>query len=87
LLKKEGKPNKVILDPPRSGAGKNTLSEIVNLNPETIVYVSCDSATFARDLRILLENGYRVERIKPVDMFPHTTDVETVALLQKIRLK
>ncbi len=83
LQKKEGKPNKVILDPPRSGAGKNTLSEIVNLNPETIVYVSCESATLARDLRILLENGYRVERIKPVDMFPHTTEVETVALLQK----
>ncbi|TFZ40413.1 23S rRNA (uracil(1939)-C(5))-methyltransferase RlmD [Soehngenia longivitae] len=83
LQKKEGKPNKIILDPPRAGADKKTLFEIIKLNPETIVYVSCDSATLARDLKILLENGFEVKKIKPVDMFPHTTEIECVVLIQK----
>ena len=85
LQKKEGKPNKIILDPPRAGADKKTLFEIVKSNPETIVYVSCDSATLARDLKILLENGFEVKKIKPVDMFPHSTEIECVVLLSRIK--
>lgn len=85
ISKKEGIPNKIILDPPRSGADKNTIYEIIRLNPEDIVYVSCNSSTLARDLNILLNNGYKVKKIKPVDMFPHTTEIETVALLSKVK--
>jgi 23S rRNA (uracil1939-C5)-methyltransferase len=85
VQKKEGKPNKIILDPPRAGADKKTLFEIIKLNPETIVYVSCDSATLSRDLKILLENGFEVKKIKPVDMFPHSTEIECVVLLSRIK--
>ena len=56
---------------------------MVNMEPERIVYVSCDSATLARDVKYLRENGYELERVKAVDMFPHTGHVETVVLLSQ----
>ena len=56
---------------------------MIKMAPERIVYVSCDSATLARDLKYLCANGYRLERIRPVDMFPHTVHVETVVLIQR----
>ena len=63
------------------------LGSIVQMAPERLVYVSCDPATLARDLRILEGKGYRVEVVQPVDMFPWTHHVETVVLLSKLQPK
>lgn len=83
LMKKGIKGNKVVLDPPRKGCEKEVLEAIVELNPEKVVYVSCNSTTMARDVKYLVENGYRVEEVQPVDMFPHTAHCEVVVKLQK----
>lgn len=71
----------IVVDPPRKGCDETLLCTMVEMKPERIVYVSCDSATLARDLKYLCENGYELKRVKPVDQFPHTVHVETVALL------
>jgi len=79
----------VVVDPPRAGCKESLLQTLVKIAPERIVYVSCDPATLARDIKILenleCEDGskYRFEEATPVDMFPHTVHVETVALLSK----
>lgn len=73
----------VVVDPPRKGCDEKLLETMIEMNPERIVYVSCDSATLARDLKYLRENGYEVKKVQPVDMFPHTGHVETVVLLSK----
>ncbi|AFU97871.1 23S rRNA (uracil(1939)-C(5))-methyltransferase RlmD [Simiduia agarivorans] len=69
----------VLLDPPRAGA-KEALVRVVALNPARIVYVSCDPATFARDATYLIQQGYRLARLQPHDMFPQTMHLETLAL-------
>ena len=71
----------IVVDPPRKGCDENLLSTMVKMQPERIVYVSCDSATLARDLRYLCDNGYELKRVCPADMFPQTVHVETVVLL------
>lgn len=71
----------VIMDPPRSGSDEAFLSSVVKLQPERIVYVSCNPETQVRDLKYLVKNGYTVEGIQPVDMFPQTYHVESVAKL------
>ncbi len=76
------KANKIIVDPPRAGLDRKVIDEILNINPETLVYVSCDPITLARDLNIL-KNNYAVEKIIPVDMFPRTYHVETVCKLRR----
>lgn len=76
--------NVVIMDPPRAGASKQFLSCLVSAEPERIVYISCNPETQKRDLFYLVKNGYKVKKIQPVDMFPHTEHIETVVLLQKI---
>lgn len=73
----------ITVDPPRKGCDRKTLDFLINESPERLVYVSCDSATLARDLRILSDGGFDIERITPVDMFPRTKHVETVALLSR----
>ncbi len=73
----------VVLDPPRKGMEEEALSVIADMNPERIVYVSCDSATLSRDILFLTDRGYSVKRVRCVDMFPHTVHVETVILLTK----
>ena len=73
----------VILDPPRAGSDERFLSAVTTVAPERVVYVSCNPETLARDLGYLTRHGYRVERIQPVDMFPHTEHIETVVLLSK----
>ena len=78
-------PNVVIVDPPRSGMHKNTVEDVINLNPEKIVYVSCNPATQVRDIKIFVDNGYELIKMRPVDMFPHTFHIENVALLIKIK--
>ena len=83
-LKNEGiKPDTVILDPPRKGCAEELLKTVAEINPQKIVYVSCDPATLARDCARLLDLGYVVEEVTPVDMFPRTHHVESVALLTK----
>ena len=71
----------VVVDPPRKGCDEKLLDTIVNMAPEKVVYVSCDSATLARDLKYLNEYGYVVRKVQPVDMFPMGVHVETVVLL------
>lgn len=73
----------VFMDPPRAGSDEAFLSSVVTLNPKRIVYVSCNPETQERDLKYLIKNGYKVKKIQPVDMFPHTNHVETVVLLSR----
>lgn len=77
-----GSPEVVITDPPRAGMHGNVVKALLEINPERIVYVSCNPATQARDIA-LLDNGYKVLRVQPVDMFPHTYHIENIALLEK----
>ena len=76
-------PDVVLLDPPRAGMNPKTVNDIIKLNPPKIVYVSCNPSTQARDIKLLSEAGYKLIKIRPVDMFPHTFHIETVALLVK----
>lgn len=71
----------VFMDPPRAGSDENFLSSVVKLSPAKVVYVSCNPETLARDTEYLTGNGYQVESVWPVDMFPHSGHVETVCLL------
>lgn len=74
----------MVIDPPRKGCGAACLETMLLMKPERIVYVSCDPATLARDLKILCADGrYELVKVQPVDMFPHTAGVETVVLLSK----
>ena len=73
----------IVVDPPRKGCDPALLETIVKMAPERVVYVSCDSATLARDLKVLCGNGYELAKVRPVDMFPETVHVETVVLLSK----
>ena len=75
------RPDVVVVDPPRKGCDKKLLDTIVSMTPDRIVYVSCDSATLARDLKLLVEYGYKVEKVQSVDQFGNTVHVETVVLL------
>ncbi|MCQ2252826.1 MAG: 23S rRNA (uracil(1939)-C(5))-methyltransferase RlmD [Bacteroidales bacterium] len=71
----------VVVDPPRKGCDKTLLDTIIKMKPRRMVYVSCNSETLARDLKYLSENGFFIEKIQPVDMFPNSIHVETVATL------
>jgi 23S rRNA (uracil1939-C5)-methyltransferase len=80
LLRAKYRPQLVILDPPRIGAAE-LMEPIVKLQPRSVIYVSCDVATLARDLRILIENGYGAHRIAAFDFFPNTHHAEIAAHL------
>ncbi|MEN8118383.1 MAG: 23S rRNA (uracil(1939)-C(5))-methyltransferase RlmD [Bacteroidota bacterium] len=82
FVKENGHPDVIITDPPRAGMHADVVNTILKLSPEKIVYVSCNPATQARDLS-LLDSDYQIEKIQPVDMFPHTHHVENVVLLNK----
>ena len=71
----------IVVDPPRKGCDENLLATIIEMQPDRVVYVSCDSATLARDLKYLCERGYELKKVCPVDMFPNTVSVESVCLL------
>ena len=73
----------IVVDPPRKGCDEKCLETMVQMAPERIVYVSCDPATLARDLKYLCGNGYCLERVQAVDQFPETVHVETVVLLSQ----
>ncbi|NLH63790.1 MAG: 23S rRNA (uracil(1939)-C(5))-methyltransferase RlmD [Erysipelotrichaceae bacterium] len=74
----------MIVDPPRKGCSKDTLDAIMKIAPKRLVYVSCDPATLARDVKILTDHEYQLEKIQPVDMFPQTVHVETVVLMSRV---
>ena len=77
----------IVVDPPRKGCDEKLLQCMVQMAPKRIVYVSCDPATLARDLGFLEANGYKVEKVRCTDMFPHSTHVESVVLLEKRKKK
>ena len=76
----------IVVDPPRKGCDEVLLDTMVKMQPERIVYVSCDSATLARDLKYLVANGYEVKKVQGVDQFGHTGHVETVVLLSREKI-
>lgn len=80
-------PDVIVVDPPRKGCDEACLAVMLKMKPERIVYVSCDSATLARDLRILCEGGYELSRVRGVDQFGMTVHVETVCLLSKLNVE
>ena len=82
FIEKHGHPDVIITDPPRDGMHKDVIAQIIGILPQRIVYVSCNSATQARDLA-LLDEHYKVTRVQPVDMFPQTFHVENVVCLEK----
>ena len=81
FIAQHGKPDVIITDPPRDGMHKDVIEQILKIAPEKVVYVSCNSATQARDLA-LMDEKYKVTRVRPVDMFPQTHHVENVVLLE-----
>ena len=83
LAEKGEKVNVVFTDPPRAGCSREFLSSLVKLSPDRVVYVSCNPETLARDLEFLKKNKYVVEKIQPVDMFPHTKHCEVVCSIKK----
>ena len=80
-------PDVIVVDPPRKGCDALCLDTMLRMAPERIVYVSCDSATLARDLRILCDGGYELQKVRPVDQFGQTVHVETVVLLSTQKTK
>lgn len=85
MLKNRGvRPDVVVLDPPRKGCDSSLIETVVKMGPERVVYVSCDPATLARDLKIFAQQGYVPKELTPVDMFPRTSHVETVVLMSRV---
>lgn len=85
ILKTWGVPDLLMLDPPRSGAGGKVMRRIGRLGTDRVVYVSCNPESFAEDISWLSAYGYELEKVQPVDLFPHTVHVELVSLLRKTR--
>ena len=83
LVSKGKRADVVFADPPRAGCTKEFLSSVVDCKPGKLVYISCNPDTLARDAAFLVKNGYKVVKVQPVDLFPHTNHVETVVLLSR----
>lgn len=84
LINKNTEFDVVLLDPPRKGCDNNALDYAIKLAKKYIIYVSCNPATLARDLKYLHENGFKTKYIQPVDMFPHTYHIESIALIERV---
>ena len=80
----EDTPDIIILDPPRSGCKKELIQAVINKSPRTIIYVSCNPATLARDLALFKDTNYAIKEIQPIDMFPQTGHVECVVLMSRV---
>ena len=85
LCDKGRAPDVIITDPPRKGCDALTLDSIVKMSPKRVVMVSCNPATAARDCRYLADKGYKLQKVRAVDLFPGTGHVETVVLLSKVQ--
>ena len=83
LLVQAGKPDVVVIDPPRAGLSQKMVRRVIECEAKKIVYVSCNPTTLAPNAAQLVEAGYRLTRVRPVDMFPQTPHIECVALLEK----
>lgn len=83
LIEKGTRPDVIVIDPPRKGCDKAVLNAITGSAVQRVIYVSCDPATLARDVRILVDCGYSIQKVQPIDMFPQTAHVETVVLLSR----
>ncbi len=83
LVERAGRPDVVVVDPPRAGLSKRVVHRIIDASPRRIVYVSCNPTTLAPNAAELAEAGWRLVRVRPVDMFPQTHHIECVALLER----
>ena len=83
LVRHGSRPDVVVLDPPRAGCEKRVLDAIAQVRPKRVVYVSCNPASLARDAAILRDHGFVLRKVQPVDVFPHTCHVESVALFSR----
>jgi len=81
--KKLQKPDIIIIDPPRAGMHKKTILDIIEKEPKKLIYISCNPGTQARDIKELSQNNYKLKKVLPLDMFPHTPHVENIAILEK----
>ena len=81
LLEEAGKPDVLVIDPPRAGLSQKVVRRVLEAGAERIVYVSCNPTTLAPNARQMVEAGYRLSEVRPVDMFPQTPHIECVALL------
>ncbi len=87
VIEEHGVPSVIILDPPRKGCDTSLLDTVIASGSECIIYISCNPATLARDLKVLCAVGYEIRRVQPVDMFPESGHVETVCLLSKMSVE
>ena len=88
LLAERGeKPNVIVVDPPRKGVSADVIEAIATMQPQRVVYVSCDPATLARDVKLLTEKGYTLRSAEAVDLFPKCAHIETICLLSKLNAK
>ena len=78
-------PPLVVMDPPRSGAGQKVMAALANLEPDCIIYVACDPAALARDLKVAVSRGYQIASLQTFDLFPHTHHLESVCLMVKVK--
>ena len=83
LLEEAGRPDVVLIDPPRAGLSAKIVRRVLECEAERIVYVSCNPTTMAPNARQIVDAGYRLARVRPVDMFPQTPHIECVALLER----
>jgi 23S rRNA (uracil1939-C5)-methyltransferase len=83
LVEQAGRPDVVVVDPPRAGLSKKVVRRVIECDARRIVYVSCNPTTLAPNAAQLVEAGYRLRRVRPVDMFPQTPHIECVALLER----
>ena len=83
LVEQAGRPDVVVVDPPRAGLSQKVVRRIIEAAPKRIVYVSCNPTTLAPNAAQLVEAGYALRRVRPVDMFPQTHHIECVALLER----
>jgi 23S rRNA (uracil1939-C5)-methyltransferase len=83
LVERAGRPEVVVVDPPRAGLSKKVVHRIVEASPKRIVYVSCNPTTLAPNAAEMVASGYTLKRVRPVDMFPQTHHIECVAILER----